>query len=164
MPPYSVGDCGAHRPAFLAFSRTLARRPSGMFSCSEKFCGSASSGSTCSSTNARTRSRRSSISGASVKSMPCPLPFDLHDLSAIDDDCRARDVTTRVRHQQQQRAIKIAGIAEAAHRDLALDGGTCFAVKIFVVHLGDEPAWRDRVDAYPFERKLDGKRPGDLHD
>ena len=37
MPPYSFGDCGAQRPAFLAFSRTGARRSSGMFSCSEKF-------------------------------------------------------------------------------------------------------------------------------
>jgi hypothetical protein len=69
MPPYSFGDCGAHRPAFLAFSRTGLSRSSGMFSCSAKFALSLSSGSTCSSTNARVRVRRSSISGDSVKSM-----------------------------------------------------------------------------------------------
>ena len=39
MPPNSLGDCGAHRPALRAFSRTGASRSSGMFSCSEKFCG-----------------------------------------------------------------------------------------------------------------------------
>src|ERR1700693_4439283 len=43
-----------------------------MFSCSEKFCGSASSGSTCSSMKARVRRRNSSISGERVKSMPAP--------------------------------------------------------------------------------------------
>ena len=73
MPPYSFGDCGAHRPAFLAFSRTGSSRSSGMFSCSEKFIGSDSSGSTCSSTKARVRTRRSSISGDSVKSMKRPF-------------------------------------------------------------------------------------------
>src|SRR4249919_3647362 len=164
MPPNSFGDCGAHSPEFFAFSRTFARRASGIFSWSEKFCGSVSSGSTCSSTNARTRSRRSSISGASVKSMPYPLPFDLNDLSAIDDDGRARDVTAGVRHQQQQRTVEIAGVAETAHRNLTLDGSTCFAGKIVVIHFGDEPAGRDRVDAHTFERQLDGQRLGDLHD
>src|SRR5690242_2674558 len=158
MPPYSLGDCGAHKPAFLAFSRTLARRSSGIFSCSEKFCGSASSGSTCSSTNERTRSRRSSISGASVKSMPCPLPLDLNDLAAIDHDGRARDVTAGVRYQQQQRAVEIARVAETPHRNFTLDGGTCFAGKIVVIHFGDEPARRDRVDTHPFERQFDRKR------
>ena len=74
MPPYSFGDCGAQRPAFFAFSRTGSSRSSGMFSCSEKFIGSDSSGSTCSSTKARVRTRRSSISGESVKSMISPYP------------------------------------------------------------------------------------------
>ena len=69
MPPNSLGDCGAHRPAALALARTGASRSSGMFSCSEKFAGSDSSGSTCSSTKARVRTRRFSISGESVKSM-----------------------------------------------------------------------------------------------
>src|SRR5471032_1194474 len=72
MPPYSFGDCGAQSPAFLAFSRTGLSRESGMFSCSEKFIGSDSSGSTCSSTKARVRTRSSSISGDSVKSIEGP--------------------------------------------------------------------------------------------
>ena len=69
MPPNSFGACGAHRPALRAFSRTGARRSAGMFSCSEKFSRSLSSGSTCSSMKARTRTRRSSISGGRVKSI-----------------------------------------------------------------------------------------------
>ncbi len=69
MPPNSLGDCGAHSPAAFAFFRTGSSRSLGMFSCSEKFSGSRSSGSTCCSTKARVRSRRSSISGDSVKSM-----------------------------------------------------------------------------------------------
>ena len=32
MPPYSFGDCGAHSPAFFAFSRTGASRSCGIFS------------------------------------------------------------------------------------------------------------------------------------
>src|SRR5215469_11630002 len=69
MPPNCLGDCGAHNPAFLAFSWTGAIRASGMFSCSEKFCGSASSGSTFCSMKARVRCLKSSISGESVKSI-----------------------------------------------------------------------------------------------
>src|SRR6185312_10232560 len=122
MPPYSFGDCGAHSPALRAFSRTGLRRSSGMFSCSEKFAGSFSSGSTCSSMKARTFSRRLSISGGRLKSIA--LALDLDDLPAVDHDGRAGDVGAGVRHQQQQRAVEIALVAEAAHRDLALDGGT----------------------------------------
>src|SRR5580692_8697146 len=73
MPPYSLGDCGAQRPAFLAFSRTGSSRSWGMFSWSEKLCASDSSGITCSSTNARVRTRKSSISGERVKSIPACL-------------------------------------------------------------------------------------------
>ncbi len=42
MPPYSFGDCGAHRPArFLALACSSAQPVrGGMFSCSEKFSGS----------------------------------------------------------------------------------------------------------------------------
>ena len=73
MPPNSFGDCGAHSPAFFAFACTGASRASGIFSCSEKFSRSVSSGNTCSSTKARVRWRKSSISGGRVKSMPVPL-------------------------------------------------------------------------------------------
>jgi hypothetical protein len=68
-PPKRLGDCGAHKPAALAFSRTGASRSSGTFSCSEKLADSDSSGSTCSSMKARVRTRSSSISGGRVKSM-----------------------------------------------------------------------------------------------
>ena len=47
MPPNSLGDCGAHSPAAFAFARTGSSRSPGMFSCSEKFSGSRSSGNTC---------------------------------------------------------------------------------------------------------------------
>src|ERR1700722_11351768 len=36
MPPYSLGDCGAHRPAFFAFSRTGSERDWGIFFGEEK--------------------------------------------------------------------------------------------------------------------------------
>ena len=79
-----------------------------MFSCSEKFAGSASSGSTCSSTKARVRTRRSSISGESVKSMHFPLNPAMHDLAAVDHDGRAGHVAAGIGRQQQQRAVEIA--------------------------------------------------------
>ena len=60
-------------------SRAPGRAAScGMFSCSAKFAGSASSGSTCSSMKARTRRRMSSISGERVKSMVLFPTLDLH--------------------------------------------------------------------------------------
>jgi hypothetical protein len=64
---------GDHNPIFLAFSCTGASRASGIFSCSEKFSTSASSGSTFSSMKARVRTRNSSNSGDRVKSMGAPL-------------------------------------------------------------------------------------------
>ena len=80
-------------------SRAPARAAScGMFSCSEKFSGSASSGSTCFSMKARTRRRMSSISGDSVKSMTFPT-LDLHHLPAVDHDRGAGDVAAGVGRQ-----------------------------------------------------------------
>src|SRR6185437_11785003 len=162
MPPYSLGDCGAHRPAFFALARTAASRSSGMFSCSEKFAGSASSGSTSFSTKARTRRRSASVSGESVKSMP--LPLDLHDLPAIDHQRRAGDVAAGVGYQQQQCAVEITSRAEAAHRDVALELFAGFAHQIVVVDLGDEPAGGDGVDAHAPEGELDRQRLSDLDD
>src|SRR5664279_5871997 len=158
MPPYSLGACGAHRPAFLAFSRTGASRASGMFSCSVKFSGSDSSGSTCSSTKARTRRRMSSISGESVKSMGrslIPLSPDRHHLPAIDHDGGAGDVAAGVGGEQEQRAVEIAVLAEAAHRYSALERLARLAGEIFVVDLGNEPTGRDGVDTHALERQLD---------
>src|SRR5262249_1802331 len=117
-----------------------------MFSCSEKFSGSASSGSTCSSTKARTRRRRSSISGASWKSLP-----------AVQGDGRAGDVAARVRDKEQQRPIEVAGIAEAAHRNLALDGRSRLAHQIIVVHFRDKPSGGNGVNAYALEGQFDRK-------
>ena len=89
-------------------SRAPARAGAcGIFSWSEKFSGSASSGSTSFSTKARTRRRISSTSGDNVKSIG-PLPFDLHHLPAVDQDGGAGDVAAGVRHQQQQRAVEVA--------------------------------------------------------
>src|SRR5664279_2462248 len=151
MPPYSLGACGAHRPAFLAFSRTGASRSGGMFSCSVKLAVSDSSGSTCSSTKARTRRRMSSISGESVKSISVPLSPDRNDLPAVDHDGGAGDVAAGVRRQQQQCAVKLAVLAEAAGRDFALDGGAGLAHQVIVVHFGDEPAGGDGIDAHALE-------------
>src|ERR1700761_2036335 len=72
MPPNSLGDCGAHNPAWRAFSWIGASFSSGIFSCSEKFSRSDSSGSTWVSTKLRVRWRNSSISGERVKSMRRP--------------------------------------------------------------------------------------------
>ena len=61
------------------------------------------------------------------------------------------------------RTVEIAGLAEAAHRDVALDRGAGLAVEIGIVDLGDEPARRDGIDAHALEGELDRKRLGDLH-
>src|SRR3569832_1331291 len=107
--------------------------------------------------NARTRRRMSSISGESVKSICVPLApgpsltLDLYHLAAIDDDGRAGHVGAGVRRQQPQRSTEIALIAEASLRHLALDLRARFAVEVSIVHLGLEPAGRDRVHAEPRE-------------
>ena len=134
MPPNSLGDCGAHRPGLPWPSPAPARgASSGMFSCSAKFSGSASSGSTCSSTKARVRTRRSSISGERVKSMAAPVLVRMpgprrrvvspqrHELPAVDHDRRAGHVAAGVGRQQQQRAVEVAVLAETADRDVARD-------------------------------------------
>ena len=89
MPPYSFGDCGAHRPAFFALSRTGSSRASGMFSCSEKFD--------------RIGFERQHLlvdEGAHAQAevfdlgRECevhgPYALDLNDLAAVDDDASRR--------------------------------------------------------------------------
>src|SRR5215471_8121072 len=170
MPPNSLGDCGAHRPAFRAIARTGARRSAGMFSCSEKFSLSLSSGSTCSSMKARTRTRRSSISGGRVKSIMAFPSLDAGSsaaqrdhLAAVDHDGGASHVASRIRDEQQERAVEIAVLAEAADRDVAGELPAFLAAQEVAVDLGDEPAGRDGVDAHALEGELEAERLGDLH-
>jgi hypothetical protein len=66
-------------------------------------------------------------------------------------------------HEQQQRAIEIAGTAEAAHRDVALHGGTRLAFEVGVIDLGHEPAGRDGVDAHALEGQFERQGLGRLH-
>ncbi len=68
-PPYSFGACGAHRPCARAFACRPRSTSSRRFSWSSKLARSASSGSTCSSTKRRVRTRMSSSSGVRLKSM-----------------------------------------------------------------------------------------------
>src|SRR6185437_590847 len=82
---------------------------------------------------------------------------------AVDHDGGAGDVGPCVGDQQQQRAVEVAVVAEAAHRDVALDGRAGLAVEVVVVDLGDEPAGRDGVDAYALEGELERQRLGGLH-
>src|SRR6516162_5499289 len=130
---------------------------------------------TCSSTKRRVRTRTSSISGGNVKSMRAfPLVWrghgaarlapQRHHLSAIDHNRRARDIAAGLGGKQQQGAVKIMLLAEAADRNLALDGGPLLAGEIRAIHLGHEPARRNGVDPHPFERELERERLGELND
>src|SRR5262249_2758015 len=162
MPPSSFGDCGAHRPAALALTRTGSSRASGMFSCSEKFAGSDSSGSTCSSTKARVRTRRFSISGGNVKSLGRtpevgrpPSAAQPHHLPGVDHDGGTGHVGAGVRGEQQQRAVEIAVLTETADRDVARHRPTLLAFEVPAIDLGHKPAWGDGVDAHATERELE---------
>ena len=50
-----------------------------------------------------------------------------HHLAAVDHDGGAGDEAAGVGDEQQQRAVEIALLAEAADRDLALDRGALLA-------------------------------------
>src|SRR6516162_6060737 len=162
MPPNSLGDCGAHSPAAFAFARTGSSRSGGIFSCSEKFWGSRSSGSTCASTKARVRRRTSSVSGVSVKSMVTSSPQRDH-LAAVDHDGGASNESPGVRGEQQQGAVEVAVAAEAADRDVAGEPLAFFAGEIVAVDLGNEPARRNGIDADALEGEFEPERLGDLH-
>ena len=54
-------------------------------------------------------------------------PPQRHHLAAVDHDGGAGDEAAGVGDEQQQRAVEIALLAEAADRNLALDGGALLA-------------------------------------
>src|SRR5262249_2355162 len=87
-----------------------------------------------------------------------------HHLAAVDHDGRARDEASGIGGEQEQRAVKIALLAEAAHRDLARDRGALLAHEVIAVEVGHDPAGRDRVDADALEGKLEPERLGELDD
>ena len=68
-------------------------------------------------------------------------------LAAVDHDRGAGDVASRVGDEQQQGAVEIAVLAEAADRDVAGELLALFALEVVAVDLGDEPAGRDGIDA-----------------
>ena len=93
---------------------------------------------------------------------PTARPRTRHHLPAVDDDRRAGDEAAGVGRQQQQRAVEVARLAEAADRNVALDRRAALAFEIVAVQLGDDPARRDGVDADALERELERQRLGEL--
>src|SRR4029077_1121340 len=111
-----------------------------------------------------------SISGGRVKSiMASSLAWDLvsaaqrDHLAAVDHDRGACDIASRIRGEQQERAVEVAVLAEAADRDVAGELFAFGALQVVAVDLGDAPAGRGRVDAYALEGELEAERLGDLH-
>src|SRR5690242_794652 len=92
------------------------------------------------------------------------LPAQRDHLPAIGDDGGAGDKAAGIRRQQQKRAVKIAFFAEPADRDVALNRGAALGCQIIAIHLGDDPAGRDGVDANTFEREFERQRPSQLND
>src|SRR5262249_61982885 len=84
--------------------------------------------------------------------------------AARDPDARARHAAAGVGGEQQQRAVEIALLAEAAHGDLARDRGALFAREVIAVEVGHDPAGRDGVYAHALEGKLEPERLGELED
>ena len=83
-----------------------------------------------------------------------PLPAHRDHLPAVAHDGRAGHVGAGVRRQQQQRAVEIAVLAEAADRNVAGQLLARLARQIVAVDVGDEPARRDGVDAHALEGEL----------
>ena len=138
MPPYSFGDCGAHRPAFL---RLLAHRLEPLVRdvlvlgeilrvAFERQHVLLDEGARRSLRSAVQRPRSSSGGTSAVKSHVSTGSFATlsigreevsprHHLAAVAHDGRAGDVSAGVGREQQQRAVEIAVLAEAADRNVA---------------------------------------------
>src|SRR5262249_30681454 len=96
-------------------------------------------------------------------SAACTGPFDAspayrHHLAAVGDDGCPGDEAAGVGDEQQQRAVEIALHAEAAHRNIALDGLAFLTHQIIAIELGDDPAGRNGVDANALEGEFERQR------
>src|SRR5262245_23960433 len=87
----------------------------------------------------RIRQRRTCAARAACWSSRANLlnssPAQRHHLAAVDHDRGAGDEAAGVRHQEQQHAVEIALLAEAADRDLTLDLRSLLAQQVIAVHL-----------------------------
>src|SRR5262245_3673350 len=87
--------------------------------------------------------------------------LERHYLPAIDHHGRAGHEPARIGGEQQEHAVEIARLTEAAERDVADDRGTALAREIIAVHLGRDPSRRDRIGPDAAAGKLERERAGE---
>lgn len=81
-------------------------------------------------------------------------------MAAVYGEAAAGHVAGGVAGQQEQGAVELAHLADAAHGDAFDHGGGVVAAEERVVDLGLEIAWRDGVDADAVARPVQGEQAG----
>src|SRR4051812_2403087 len=79
-------------------------------------------------------------------------------LAAVANNRRAGDVGAGVGREQQQGAVEVTVLAEAADRNVAGELLARLARKVIAVDVGDEPARRDGIHAHALEGELVAQR------
>src|SRR5262249_48270259 len=98
------------------------------------------------------------------RTSPDMLPPQPRRLAAVDHIGGAGDIAAGVGGEQEEHAVEIARLAEAAGRDVARHLRALGALEKFAVEFGDDKAGRDGVDAHAAEGQLDRERLGELDD
>src|SRR5512143_3684018 len=85
-----------------------------------------------------------------------------HRVAAVDREHAAGHESPRLRGQQQQRAVEMLGLADAALRDTLDQPLPRRSLPELAVHLGLDVAGTDRVDANVVPRPFHGEGPGEM--